>query len=203
MHITPPLWQELVAPPIYESHVFSLGDYEAKSGTDLTKIVREREIWTIANCFHNKFEIIVKILRPLAIEVGHVWYWEEVKIFFLSLPCKSLYCCLLVLLVSFCSSGVPGGVVLPGYGSEENRVVQNELVRILELEHTLIGAGAYSHFLSCINSLLGMLTTLYCVFFCSSLHRFAYLVVHWNLDVYQMLHNICWRNFAIIVVYFM
>jgi len=83
-----------------------------------------------------------------------------VKICFLSLPSKSLYCCLLVLLVSFCSSGVPGGEVLPGYGWEENWVVHNELIRILELEHTLIGARAYSHFLSCINSLPGMLTTL-------------------------------------------
>jgi len=49
-------------------------------------------------------------------------------------------------------------------------VVHNELERILELEHTPI-------FLSCINSLPSMLTTLCCVSFCSSLHGFSYLVV--------------------------
>jgi len=48
--------------------------------------------------------------------------------------------------VSFYSSGVPRGEVLPRFGLEENRVVHNDLVRILELKHTLIGAGAYSHF---------------------------------------------------------
>ena len=51
----------------------------------------------------------------------------------------------MVLVVSFCSSGVPGGDVLPRYGWEENRVVHDELVRIWALEHTLIGAGAYIH----------------------------------------------------------
>ena len=70
----------------------------------------------------------------------------------------------------FYISVAPGGEVLPGYGWEETCMVHNELVRILELEHT-------PTFLSCINSLEGMLTTLYCVSFCSSLHGFAYLVV--------------------------
>ena len=51
----------------------------------------------------------------------------------------------MVLVVSFRSSGIPGGEVLPRYGWEENRVVHDELVRILALEQTLIGAGAYIH----------------------------------------------------------
>ena len=61
------------------------------------------------------------------------------------LPCisLSLYYCIVILVVSFCSSGVPRGEVLLGYGWEENRVVHDDLVRVLALEHTLLGAGAY------------------------------------------------------------
>ena len=77
----------------------------------------------------------------MSIEVEHEWYLEEVKTTFLScLASLSLYCCIVILVVSFCSSGVPRGEVLLGYGWEENQVVYNDLVRMLALEHTLVGA---------------------------------------------------------------
>jgi len=67
------------------------------------------------------------------------------KLIFLGLPCISLYYNILVLLVSFYNIGIPGEEVLVGYGWEENRMVHNELVRILDLDNTRIGAGSYSH----------------------------------------------------------
>jgi len=130
MHINPPLWHEFVAPPIYESHVFSFGGRRgnAKSGRDLRNIVKGRDMESIQLLQKKNSEFLTNLL---SIYWGWTWvvfrgsenYLHEFSLHL------SLYCCILVLVVSFYSSGVPGGGVLPGYGWVENRMVQMSWLR--------------------------------------------------------------------------
>jgi len=126
MHITPPLWQELVSPPIYESHVFSLGRRMMPRVEETWG--RLWEIWRVSNYFQNKSEFLTNLLS-----IYWGWTWvvfrgSENYIPYFSLH-LSLYCYILVLFVSFYSSGVPGGGFLPGYGWVENRMVQMSWLR--------------------------------------------------------------------------
>ena len=71
MHITPPLWQEFVAHPIYESHVFSFGrGGNAKSGRDLRNIVRGKDMESVQLLPKQKSEFLTNLL---SIYWGWTW----------------------------------------------------------------------------------------------------------------------------------
>ena len=124
------------------------------------------------------------------------------KTIFLSFPYISLYCCIVVLVVRFCSSGVLGGEILPGYGWEKNQVVHDELVRILALEHTLIGAGAYIHPLGVVQIHCQVCGSNYIMYFCSLFHSFCSLGCFLKPTCIWSVAHQMWGNFIMVVEVF-
>ena len=95
MHITPPLWQELVSPPIYESHVFSLG------GKRMPRVEetwgRLWEIWRVSNFFQRKSWFLTNLL---SVYWGLTWVvFRGSENYLPELPCISLS------LLLYCDTG--------------------------------------------------------------------------------------------------